>query len=104
MQQRALDGLELPVDDHHLGDWPSRLRSKMELCPVSEFKMRLICLGSTATGFESCPHRTLRRDEAALAQPARIVLAATLPRLGFYIFLCGCCSHNFVPLQKQSAD
>ena len=67
--------------------------------------MRRICLGSTAMALRILPGAVNHgRNQAALAQPARIVLAATLPRLGFYVFLCGCCSHNFVPLQKQSAD
>jgi hypothetical protein len=35
-------------------------------------------------------------NHAAGTQPAGVILAATLPRLGFYVLVCCCCSHNLV--------
>ena len=48
VQQRALDGLVLPVHDHGLGAFAaSTARSKIVLWPVSECRMRVTWRGST---------------------------------------------------------
>ena len=85
VQQLALDRFVLPVDDHRLGrSPPSRARSKIVLCPLSEFRMRVTCRGSTAIGRRvlAAPYTTAGIF-AANSNAARRILGTRFPGLRF---------------------
>ena len=101
VQQRALDGLELPVHDHRLARVSAR--GQIENRVVARFRIQdaahLFRIDGDVQRFQAgaVQHGW---DEPALADAARVVLGAALPRLGFYVLFWSCCRHNFVSFTK----
>ncbi len=97
MQQRALDRLVLPVNDHHLAGVTARSHVENGVVPLLGVQDAVDLLGIDRKVQRFQPGAIQHGgNQAALAQTAGIILAAALPRLGFYALVslfCGCCSH-----------